>query len=263
MEVHAHTHTSDPPDSYRDHRGRKKWTHYFWEFLMLFLAVFAGFLAENQREHYIEHQREKQFMKTLLHDLESDTVNFTRSINIFQSNAGRFDSLKTSIKNPVTREEILNSYKAATLVQNFSSFNYSDRTIEQLRSAGNFRLIRNSIVSDTLIEYDRYIRHTYLGLENILEQHDIKLMDMQNEIFDYDIYNFLLAKSWQARQTITADSLPLTLYLLSKDEQKLAQYYNSFGMYRNWCKRMVFHSEFAKRNGTRLIELIKKEYHLK
>ena len=29
MEVHAHTHTA-----------RKKWTHYFWEFLMLFLAVF-------------------------------------------------------------------------------------------------------------------------------------------------------------------------------------------------------------------------------
>ena len=28
MEVHAHTHTA-----------RKKWTHYFWEFLMLFAVV--------------------------------------------------------------------------------------------------------------------------------------------------------------------------------------------------------------------------------
>ena len=36
MEVHAHTHT--PPAS--GGTGRKKWTHYFWEFLMLFLAVF-------------------------------------------------------------------------------------------------------------------------------------------------------------------------------------------------------------------------------
>ena len=50
MEVHAHTHTP-----------RKKWTHYFWEFLMLFLAVFCGFLAENQREHFIEHRREKEY----------------------------------------------------------------------------------------------------------------------------------------------------------------------------------------------------------
>ena len=54
MEVHAHTHTA-----------RKKWTHYFWEFLMLFIAVFCGFLAENQREHMVEHQREKQFMLSL------------------------------------------------------------------------------------------------------------------------------------------------------------------------------------------------------
>jgi len=35
MEVHAQTQTP-----------RKKWIHYFCEFLMLFLAVFCGFLAE-------------------------------------------------------------------------------------------------------------------------------------------------------------------------------------------------------------------------
>ena len=41
MEVHHHSHTA-----------RKNWTHYFWEFLMLFLAVFCRFIAENQREHF-------------------------------------------------------------------------------------------------------------------------------------------------------------------------------------------------------------------
>lgn len=44
MEVHPHTHAE-----------RKKWNHYFFDFLMLFLAVFAGFLAENWREHSAEH----------------------------------------------------------------------------------------------------------------------------------------------------------------------------------------------------------------
>jgi len=37
MEVHQYTHTE-----------RKQRTHYFWEFFMLFLAVTAGFLVENQ-----------------------------------------------------------------------------------------------------------------------------------------------------------------------------------------------------------------------
>lgn len=33
------------------------WKHYVFEFFMLFLAVFAGFLAENQREHFVEKKR--------------------------------------------------------------------------------------------------------------------------------------------------------------------------------------------------------------
>ena len=39
---------------------------------MLFLAVFCGFLAENQREHMVEHQREKQFVKSLIVDIQND-----------------------------------------------------------------------------------------------------------------------------------------------------------------------------------------------
>ena len=63
MEVHAHTHTA-----------RKKWTHYLWEFLMLFLAVFCGFLAENIREHKVEQQRAKEFARSLVQDLQNDTT---------------------------------------------------------------------------------------------------------------------------------------------------------------------------------------------
>ena len=76
MEVHHHSHT-DPA-----HGGtsRKKFTHYLWEFLMLFLAVFCGFLAENQREHLIEHQREQQYMRSMVKDLEQDETNIQKSI---------------------------------------------------------------------------------------------------------------------------------------------------------------------------------------
>ena len=53
MEVHHHTHAS---------HGKKKLSHYFWEFLMLFLAVFCGFLAEYQLMHKNERDREGQFI---------------------------------------------------------------------------------------------------------------------------------------------------------------------------------------------------------
>ena len=42
MEVHAHTHPSTGlPTGQTGSGPRKKWTHYFWEFLMFFLAVFS------------------------------------------------------------------------------------------------------------------------------------------------------------------------------------------------------------------------------
>src|SRR5438046_7508814 len=68
METHHHSHTV--PIAI----GRKKWTHYLWEFLMLFLAVFCGFLAENQREHMVEDQRAKALAKNLYKELYEDSI---------------------------------------------------------------------------------------------------------------------------------------------------------------------------------------------
>src|SRR5882672_1225038 len=70
MEVHAHSHTA-----------RKKWTHYLWEFLMLFLAVFCGFVAENYREHLENTGKEKHFAESLADDLKKDTIRINNIIN--------------------------------------------------------------------------------------------------------------------------------------------------------------------------------------
>src|SRR4029077_15748495 len=82
MEVHAHSHTE-----------REKWTHYFWEFFMLFLAVTAGFFVENQREHMVEHQREKKYISTLIQDLKTDTANLQVYINLRREKRIMMDSL--------------------------------------------------------------------------------------------------------------------------------------------------------------------------
>src|ERR1051325_10032557 len=87
MEVHHHSHTD-----------RKKFKHYLWEFLMLFLAVFCGFLAEYQLEHKIDKEKAKQAIESLVKCLASDT---TQLNNIIASNkliVENLDSL-THIKN--------------------------------------------------------------------------------------------------------------------------------------------------------------------
>lgn len=73
MEVHHH------PDL---HHKPKKWKEYFLEFLMIFLAVTMGFIAENVREHFVEKRHEKGYMLSLLRDLEHDTTGINIAVPV-------------------------------------------------------------------------------------------------------------------------------------------------------------------------------------
>src|SRR5687768_10463345 len=139
MEVHAHSHTVDPDI----HRGRKKWTHYFWEFLMLFLAVFCGFLAEYQLEHVIENQREKKYIRSFIEDLKADTMKINQVLQASIEQRKGLDSLMGVLKQP---DFVNNPAKFEKYVVNiFSLFAFfqTDRTLQQLKNAGGLRLIRN------------------------------------------------------------------------------------------------------------------------
>jgi hypothetical protein len=59
--------------------------NYFLEFLMLFLAVSLGFVAENYREQQVEAQNELHYMKSFLHDLHSDTLSLSNSLLFWKS----------------------------------------------------------------------------------------------------------------------------------------------------------------------------------
>jgi hypothetical protein len=160
MEVHAHSHTP-----------RKKWTHYFWEFLMLFLAVFCGFLAENQREHLIEHNREKQFIKSFIEDSKSDISNYNRQIRFRTISQARADSLIILLLSPERNKHVDSIYVCVERVGRGNLFFYNDRTIQQLKNSGGMRLIRNQTASNLIMQYDQMVRdmqHFELIREEIL-----------------------------------------------------------------------------------------------
>jgi hypothetical protein len=148
MEVHAHTHTE-----------RKKWTHYFWEFFMLFLAVTLGFFVENQREHFIENKREKQYIQSFYEDLEADEYDLQNNINYLRAQAQNADSLQILLKNATITEPANHIYMYLREITRSSlGLLYpNDRTIVQLRNAGGMRLIKNKAVSDSMVGYYRTI----------------------------------------------------------------------------------------------------------
>jgi hypothetical protein len=146
MEVHHHTHDPAAP------HHKKNWKSYFWEFLMLFLAVFCGFLAEYQLEHVIEQSREKQYGKLLLADLRADSTYFIKRIQDVEAKMQKhkaFFELMTSSVIP-TDKQIINSFLPL-----FYSYpmSFTPGTYNQMKTSGSLRYIQNQNLINELQKY--------------------------------------------------------------------------------------------------------------
>ena len=142
MEVHHHSHLA----SGETHTERKKWTHYFWEFLMLFLAVFCGFLAENQREHMIENRREKQYAKELYSELSDDSVVASNILRIRLDKEKDMDYLYSYFKDSsltLLPREFYPAYTVGTYFVNTYAFEPKDGILSQLRNSGSLRYFKS------------------------------------------------------------------------------------------------------------------------
>lgn len=141
---HAHSHS------------KRNWKTYLWEFVMLFLAVFCGFLAEYQLELIIEHQREEQYIEALIEDAQTDISNIDRAIKENEIRISHLDSLANlSINYKETQKNDSPLYKHYLFGLIHPSFvTLTERTILQLKYAGGMRLIRKRNSANSIILYD-------------------------------------------------------------------------------------------------------------
>jgi len=238
MEVHHHSHTA-----------RKKWTHYFWEFFMLFLAVFCGFLAENQREHYVEHQREKQYMRSMLEDLVQDTLEIRRISLLNTTHIKYIDTLLNTLRLPSPKDSAtrrkLYDFMTASMGGELAVF--TQRTLSQLKNAGGLRLVRKKEVADLISLHDSKIQ--YLGIiAKSLDESTTDATKVGTEIFDLNYYRPDHDRKYEL---ITYD--PKILKKFSNCAQIVQ---NVFDYYNNYLQE-------EKKVAIQLLKLIKKEYHLK
>ena len=245
MEVHHHSNTSG-----------KKWTHYFWEFFMLFLAITLGFFVENQREHYVEHRREKQYMRSMIQDLQIDLKNIGLSQTEKERMIGFADSL--------TQLYIDGSYKENTgrfyyYARNFSTYQslfiMTDGTLTQLKNSGGLRLIRKSEIVDSLQAYDNLFNQFRLSQERE-DRYLMEYRDLMVKIFDIKTFDRMVKTYPDIDRPIGNPSLFMEDQLLINEmlirvhiakRNKLASLHYLFRL---------------KEKAASMIELIKKEYQM-
>ena len=236
MEIHAN-HLHHAP-------GRKIW-HYFFEFLMLFLAVFCGFIAENWREQLREHYREKEFIYSIVEDIKSDTLQSNKTLVQLKRLSTGIDSVLILLSSPDIIEHSNDVYRLWTKNLGLEVFVSNDRTIQQLKNSGELRIIRNKAVSDGIMKYDQTLKKYYV--QSNLMYSVIRDMTMPSELFDFINLN--------KNQNIP---VPFT----EQGKKSLNQAYANLLLWNKGLIGLISWLEDVNEEGTLLVTFIQKEYHL-
>ena len=245
MEVHAHTHTA-----------RKKWTHYFWEFLMLFLAVFCGFLAEYQLEHVIEHQREEKYVHSLIQDLKTDTASLQHYVNLRKEKRIMMDSLVMLLNTGMYKQLGNSTYFLGRHVFHGPPFVSTDGTMQQLKNAGNLRLIKSKNIINSILAYDASVKDL-----KEWDESDTRIRttfrEMGGSVFNADLFykamdsNFKFVRPATNPQLITDNPIAINNIAFQIQYLSLSSLGNSI------------RGKELKTKAEDLIVLLKQEYHLK
>jgi len=240
MEVHHHSHTP-----------RKKWTHYFWEFLMLFLAVFAGFLAENQREHIIEHQREKKFARRLLSDLKEDTSFLNKRISKLQERKIKHADFLSVMTGPAKSSDfnVMNAFDP--LLKTYKS-QFTTTTYNQMKASGSLRYIGDDTLTTML---QRYYEITVPRASVDADAIDKYFMDY---VVPYMIKHFQFQYFEDSSPVLTEQEA----HMFNRTADSDQEFINIVGVYQGACDGLLTQQKPALEASKKLIGMIKKEYHL-
>ncbi|CAD5266993.1 MULTISPECIES: hypothetical protein [unclassified Imperialibacter] len=181
--------------------GPQRWKKYVFEFVLLFLAVFFGFLADNLREEYFERQQANELAKSFYEELKNDSVTVVAKVagRIKKEQAIEYmvrffkDSALTS-----TSKDLSINFLWATTVRTPVIFTPRTVVLEQLKSSGSLRYFKSrelqklvgdlSVAIDYLMErqaLEASVYHEYI--EPIMINHmdyDFQYQLLSNGIFD-------------------------------------------------------------------------------
>ncbi|HVM89919.1 MAG TPA: hypothetical protein VMT76_17155 [Puia sp.] len=246
MEVHHH------PDL---HHSKKKWKEYFLEFLMIFLAVTMGFIAENFREYLTTKEKEYEYIHSLIHNLEQDKTDIINTIGDNQKKLNDLDSLLSlssySKLNPVNKRSL---YQYSRMVSFYSSFSSNDATMTQLKNTGGLQYIRKDHIADSISRYDEIVRS--------INAAEIPYSKAINDAVDA-VSELLLFKVWKdtayfKNGMATNKELPL----LYDNPQKLNIFFNKISLERGWTQNYLNNLQEKLPFTIKLIDLLKKEYEI-
>jgi len=248
MEVHHHPDVSGK---------KKKFKEYFLEFLMIFLAVTMGFIAENVREHFSDNEKEEQYINSFIRNLEDDSSNLYHSILENQQqkldNLNKLMSLSSKNTSDTLNRRLLYQYTAKSIGY-YSVFKSNNATMLQLTNSGGLRFIRRHHVADSIAKYDIEMKVIYSAEDIYNNATNVGIL-ATHELFDYTIFH---DSTYFKNGSFTNKFLPL----LTNDDKKLKWYFNQVDFEIDATDNYIKNLQRRLPYTIRLIHFLKEEYDL-
>lgn len=253
MEVHHHPKAE-----------KKSFKEYFWEFLMIFLAVTMGFFAETIRESITEHERAKVFAASMVKDLEADTAQLKTYMEYFSYSASNVDTLMQLLS--ASDPENIPSGKLYWYGLYGGSHRYfvpNDATFQQMKSSGSLRYFKRTVATD-VAKYDRFCR---LIQSNEEMQQNIYAEARKSRALIFNFrYNDIANNIYQENKTGfnygRIDSFMKTNPPLLSGDKTLFNQYVELVRSRFLRTSNVAYADSGLQQATVLIGELKKEYNL-
>ncbi|MGN6602928.1 MAG: hypothetical protein ACTHK8_10790 [Ginsengibacter sp.] len=254
MEVHHHPHV--------EKKGVKE---YFFEFLMIFLAVTLGFFAESFREYLNNRSKENEYMASLVEDLKSDTAFLNLSIHtLIPYHLKWMDSTRSLLQMPEHNGKDRMVYQALIIGTAWTyDFHFTQRTLSQLHSEG-FSLIRKEEAVDAITQ----LESNYELFSPVIDV----IQKMQNDI-DISSYGFLNGTDdYNAGKIAFEDPLftrlklsdvPATAIVIWQNKNAILLYSDKLNKYSFYLRTGVLDDyEIFTKEITETIKTIQKAYKL-
>lgn len=233
---------------------------------MIFLAVTLGFFAENLREHFKNRDEINSDMQSMIADLESDVAMFNGDVDLNQLGDRRTDTLISLLK--LDRSNTSHIYFLARFITaNNSIYTPDTRTFDQMKTSGALKLIESRSIVDSISSYYQSLQ--FFNSQSALQGQKVdEVHSVNSELFDGYTFQQMFAK-------VTSDgdvssSLNVAILqpqnnppLLSNDFKVVNKVITAYHYLYATTEINNEVAVISRQHAQQLINVLKKEYHLK
>ena len=178
MEVHHHSHKP------------KKWKEYITEFLMLFLAVSMGFIAENLREKHIEDERSEELMHAFVSDVKENQKQLDSLIMNNKRLSYYYDSMV--FDNGFGKRQIDIIKLSENIDLKMYRFINKKTIFEQMKSSGALRYIQDKEILKSMLRYEENADYAERrSMDNETDQYNDRFRATIDEILPLSFFKYI------------------------------------------------------------------------